>query len=302
MDFLNYHHLRYFRVIAREGSIARAATRLNISAPALSIQLKQLEESLGAPLLLRSRRGLELTEAGRIALDYADVIIKAGDELVDVMKQRPLVGRQILRIGAVATLSRNFQLGFLRPLLGREDVEIVIRSGGLGDMLGLLRSHQIDLVLSNQPVRHDAETPWHSHLLERQPVVLVGAPRWKTQRLRFPRDFQDVPMVLPSLESQMRVEFDRRLEAARVRPRLLAEVDDMAMLRLMAREEGGLALVPRVVVQGELKRGELVVTHRMNGLYETFYAIIPTRRHPHPLIPDLLKPFASAALPSPTAQ
>jgi LysR family transcriptional regulator, transcriptional activator of nhaA len=291
MDFLNYHHLRYFHVIATEGGITRAAERLRISAPALSIQLKQLEESLGSSLLDRSRRGLKLTEAGRVVLDYAETIVKAGDELLDVMKHRPPIGRQILRLGAVATLSRNFQLDFLRPLLGREDVEVIIRSGGLGDMLGLLRSHQVDLILSNQSVRHDAGTPWHSHLLERQPVVVVGAPVWKQRRLRFPRDFNEVPMVLPSLESQVRVEFDRRLAAGGVRPRLLAEVDDMAMLRLMAREEGGLALVPRVVVQGELQRGELVITHKISGLEETFHAIIPLRRYPHPLINKLMKRF-----------
>ncbi len=291
MEFLNYHHLRYFRIIATEGSIARAAARLKISPPALSIQLKHLEESLGTTLFDRSRRGLDLTEAGRLALDYAEVIGHAGEELMDVMKHRPVAGRQIVRMGAVSTLSRNFQIKFLKPLLGREDIEIVVRSGALGEMLGLLRSHQADIVLSNQAARHDAQTPWHSYLLEKQPVVLVGAPTWSQKTVRFPQDFADVPLVLPSMESQMRVEFDLRLEAAGIRPKVLAEVDDMAMLRLLAREEGGLALVPRVVVQGELKRGELVITHRLKGLHETFYAIVANKRFPNPLVARLIKPF-----------
>ncbi|MEO7597759.1 MAG: LysR family transcriptional regulator, partial [Opitutus sp.] len=128
--FLNYHHLRYFRVIARELSLTRAAKKLNLSVPALSIQLRQLEESFGHRLFERGRGGLRFTEAGRVALDYADSIGRAGEELMDVMRNRaPGAGRQILRVGAVATLSRNFQLEFLQPALHRAEIEVVIRSG-----------------------------------------------------------------------------------------------------------------------------------------------------------------------------
>ena len=162
MPFLNYHHLRYFRAIARELSLARAAQKLNLSAPALSLQLKQLEESLGHKLFDRTPAGLLLTEAGRVALDYAETIGRAGEELMDVMQHRPSGGRQILRVAAVATMSRNFQLEFLKPALHRADVEVVVRSGGLRDLLAMLHAHQVDLVLSNQPVRRDAETPWPS--------------------------------------------------------------------------------------------------------------------------------------------
>jgi LysR family transcriptional activator of nhaA len=117
MPFLNYHHLRYFRLIARDLNLTRAAKKLNLSAPALSLQLKQLEESLGHQLFERRRAGLVLTEAGRLTLDYAETIGRAGDELLDVMQHRPTGGRQVLRVGAVATLSRNFQLEFLRACL-----------------------------------------------------------------------------------------------------------------------------------------------------------------------------------------
>ena len=117
MPFLNYHHLRYFRFIARELNLTRAAQKLNLSAPALSLQLKQLEESLGHALFERGHGGLQLTEAGRLALNYAEEIARAGEELLDVMQHRPHGGRQILRVGAVATLSRNFVLEFLRPAL-----------------------------------------------------------------------------------------------------------------------------------------------------------------------------------------
>ncbi len=292
MSFLNYHHLRYFRTIAQAQSLARAAEKLNLSAPALSLQLKQLEESLGHKLFERTRGGLVLTEAGRVALDYAETIGRAGEELMDVMQHRQSDGRQILRVGAVATLSRNFQLEFLRPALHRAEVEVVIRSGGLRDLHVMLHAHQVDLILSNQPARRDAETPWHSHLLAEQPVSLVGTADWKKKRLHFPEDFGDVPVILPSMESDTRAGFDRILAAAGVRVRIMAEVDDMAMLRLLAREGDCLALVPPVVVRDEIERGELVETHRIPQLRETFYAITPSRRFPNPLVAELVGQMA----------
>jgi LysR family transcriptional activator of nhaA len=292
MPFLNYHHLRYFRLIARELNLTRAAQKLNLSAPALSLQLKQLEESLGHDLFERRRTGLVLTEAGRLALDYAEAIGRAGEELLDVMQHRPRGGRQILRVGAVATLSRNFQLEFLVPVLHRDDVEVVIRSGGLPELLLLLHSHQVDLVLSNQPARRDAETHWHSHLLAEQPVSLVGVPKWKQRKLRFPEDMKDIPVILPSQESNTRAGFDRILASAGVRPRIVAEVDDMAMIRLLAREGEALALVPPVVVQSEIKEGILVETHRIPQVRETFYAVTPSRRFPNPLVAELVQRIA----------
>jgi len=292
MPFLNYHHLRYFRLIARELNLTQAAKKLNLSAPALSLQLKQLEESLGHTLFERRRTGLVLTEAGRIALDYAEAIGRAGEELLDVMQHRPRGGRQILRVGAVATLSRNFQLEFLVPVLHRDDVEVVIRSGGLPELLVLLHSHQVDLVLSNQPARRDSETHWHSHLLAEQPVSLVGVPKWKQRKLRFPEDMKDVPVILPSQESNTRAGFDRILASAGVRPRIVAEVDDMAMIRLLAREGEALALVPPVVVQSEIKDGILVETHRIPQVRETFYAVTPSRRFPNPLVAELVQRLA----------
>lgn len=292
MPFLNYHHLRYFRLIARELNLTRAATKLNLSAPALSLQLKQLEESLGHDLFERRRTGLVLTEAGRLALDYAEAIGRAGEELLDVMQHRPRGGRQILRVGAVATLSRNFQLEFLVPVLHRDDVEVVIRSGGLPELLLLLHSHQVDLVLSNQPARRDAETHWHSHLLAEQPVSLVGVPKWKQRKLRFPEDMKDIPVILPSQESNTRAGFDRILASAGVRPRIVAEVDDMAMIRLLAREGEALALVPPVVVQSEIKDGILIETHRIPQVRETFYAVTPSRRFPNPLVAELVQRIA----------
>lgn len=277
MAFLNYHHLRYFRAIALEGSLTRAAERLNISQSALSIQLRSLEESLGQPLFLRKNKSLVLTEAGRIALEYAESIFRSGEEMMAVLNNEPAGERRVVRLGAVSTLSRNFQLSLLKPLLDRTDVELVLRSGNLRDLLTQLRNHTLDAVLSNLPVHRDAETPWHSHLLDKQAVSLVGPPLRKRTKFKFPEDLRHTPVVLPSLDSNIRAAFDLLLEQHHIRPIIAAEVDDMAMLRLLAREGAGLTLVPPVVVGGELKSGLLVERCRIPEIRESFYAITPRR-------------------------
>lgn len=289
MAVLNYHHLRYFWAIAHERSLTRAAERLNVSQSALSIQLRKLEDRLGHPLFEREGKRLELTEAGRIALEHANTIFRTGDELVSVMQGRRGGQRQVLRVGAVATLSRNFQLELVRPLLGRTDLDLVMRSGTLRELLAQLRAHAIDLVLSNLPVPRDAETNWHSHLLAEQPVSLVGKPTRSRKPFRFPDDLAGTPVLLPSVQSNIRAAFDLILEQAGIAPVVLAEVDDMAMLRLLARESSGLTLVPPVVVQDELREGVLVERHQVAGLRESFYAITPTRRFPNPLVREVLE-------------
>ena len=148
-------------------------------------------------------------------------------------------------------------------------------------------------MLSISPARRDAETPWHSHLLAEQEVGLVGVPAWNKKRLRFPQGFRDVPIILPSMESNTRAAFDRLMSVAGVRPRIIAEVDDMAMLRLLAREGEGMALVPPVVVRDEIKAGILVQTHRLKEIRESFFAITPSRKFPNALVGELVAAMAS---------
>jgi LysR family transcriptional activator of nhaA len=285
---LNYHHLRYFWAIAREGNLTRAARQLRVSQSALSIQLRQLEQALGHPLFERESKSLVLTEAGRLVLGYAETIFRTGEELLDAVEHRPAGKRSVLRVGAVATLSRNFQLQLLRGMLRREDVELVIRSGSLRELLALMGAHALDLVLSNRPAARDAESPWHNHLIDEQPVTLVGPPPAPPRSFRFPADLDARAIILPSLDSNTRADFDLACEQARARPVIVAEVDDMAMLRLLAREGRALALVPRVVVADELRSGVLVEHCRVPGLVETFYAITATRKFPNALVRELL--------------
>ena len=289
MRNLNYHHLRYFWTVAHESSLTRAAERLSLSQSAVSVQIQKLEHQVGHPLFERVGKKLILTEAGRIALDYADTVFKAGDELISTLLGRPHASRQVLRVGALTTLSRNFQLEFLRPLVGRADVELIVRSGTMRDLLAQLEAHAVDVVLANSAAPRDARSSLRNHLLDQQPVSLVGRPRRGRRKFRFPADLRTEPLLLPSLDSDIRIAFDRVLELAGIRPIIMAEVDDMAMLRLLAREREGVALVPPIVVRDELETRTLVEYCRIPEVVESFYAIVQKRRFPNQLLAELVK-------------
>jgi LysR family transcriptional activator of nhaA len=289
MRDLNFNHLHYFWAVANEGSLTRAAERLNLSQSAVSVQIQKLERQIGHPLFDRLGKKLILTEAGQIALDYADTVFRAGDELISTLRGRPLASRQILRVGALTTLSRNFQLEFLRPLVGRADVELIVRSGTLRDLIAQLETHAIDVVLANSAAPRDNRSLLRNYLLNEQPVSLVGRPPRRKPRFRFPNDLRTEPILLPSLDSDIRVAFDRLLELAGIRPNILAEVDDMAMLRLLAREREGVTLVPPIVVRDELRTGTLIEHCRIPEVTEKFYAIVQKRRFPNQLLAEILK-------------
>ena len=289
MSRLNFHHLHYFWAVAKEGNLTRAAAQLHVSQSALSAQIRQLEAQLGQALFARVGRSLQLTEAGQLALGYAEPIFAAGIELKALLGGGPRAARQVLRIGAVSTLSRNFQENFLRPLLVRSDVELVLQSGSLGDLLGRLRVHSLDLILSNQRVHASTDNPWRCQRMARQPVSLVGKPRSQGKAFRFPADLAELPLVLPGRDNDIRAGFDLVCERLGVRYILRAEVDDMALLRLLARDCDCIALLPTVVVQDELRNGSLVEYSVVPDLYENFYAISVKRQFSPPMLKALLQ-------------
>lgn len=283
---MNYHHLRYFLEVCRAGGVTKAAARLRVAQSAVSIQVRALEDDLGVHLFDRTRKGLHLTEAGVMARDAAEQIFGVGTELKETLRRGAASREPVLHVGAVATLSRNFVLSWLDPCGRGRGFRFVIHAAPLRDLLLSLRNHALDVVLSNVGVPRDSESPWHSHLIDSQPVSIVA--RKGSKRLSFPGGLDGEPMVLPSIESGTRAAFDRMMEGAGVYPNVVAEIGDMALLRLFARETGLLSLVPRVVVRDELRVGTLVEKHRVRDLKEDFYAITPSRKYPHPALHALL--------------
>jgi len=298
MPELNYHHLRYFHAVAHEGNLTRAAARLNIAPSALSAQIGALEERLGQALFHREGRRLVLTEAGRIALSHADAIFAAGEELLATLGERGR-GQSVLRVGALATLSRNFQLAFLRPVLGRAEVEVVLRSGGMAELLRGLEALALDVVLTSEPPAGEASGAFITHRLAEEPVSLVGRPALLAGHAGLAARPAAAPLILPTPESGLRAGFEALRERLGLRLAVAAEVDDMAMMRLLAREGVGLAVLPPIVVRDELASGELMEAERLPGLVQGFHAVTIARRFPNPLVGELVARAAGQAVGAP---
>lgn len=290
-EWLNYHHLQHFWMIAKHRSMTRAAEVLNISQSTLSQQLAELEGSLGQPLFERRGRQLVLSAPGRMAMEYADTIFSTGHELVTRFRQSGNNRQKILRIGAVGPLSKNVQFDFIQPLLAESGTRVVVVAGALAEMTRQLEDHKLDLVLSNIPVRADQEQNVFNHLLGEVPVFLVGGKKLKVPHGRFPLLLAQVPLFLPSLQSDVRAEFDLILSVAGIEPFVQAEVDDMALLRLLALSGEGLALVSKIVVERELQSREIKYMLRVPGLVEKYFALTVRKRFENAWLAEIVQVF-----------
>lgn len=240
-----------------------------------------------AQVVERAGRRLHLTEAGRIALDHAEIIFATGEDLVSTLRENGR-DRAILRVGAQATLSRNFQLSFLQPLLGRRDVEIVLRSGAHADLMRGLSTHLLDVILTNQPPVGDGERNLLIHKIAEQPVSLVGSRNLVGDGGTLEVLIARLPLVLPILGSSLRNDLDALFDRLGITPNVAAEVEDIAMMRLLVGESFGLACLPPIVIRDELAEGLLLEAAVLPSLYESFYAVTLDRRFKNPLLALLI--------------
>lgn len=286
---LNFKHLRYFHAVAHDGNLTNAARRLNVSQSALSTQIRLLEDEIGHPLFERRGRRLELTESGRVALNYADSIFETANEMMATFAGGQARARYTLRVGAVSTLSRNFQIRFLAPMLARDDVHLVVHTGPLSSLVKALESHEVDILLTNRLPYRDSNTNWTAHLVDETPVSLIGTERVDPAKVSLRNLLSTARLVLPAKESGVRADFDLLIERLGILPNVVAEADDMAMLRLLLRAGTGVGLAPPIVVRDELETGMLHNLMTIPGLTESFYAMSQSRRFPNPLVSQLLE-------------
>jgi LysR family transcriptional activator of nhaA len=290
-EWLNYHHLRHFWMIARHRSMTQAAAKLKVSQSTLSQQLAELEDWLGQPLFDRRGRELHLTDAGRIALEHAETIYTTGHELITRFRQSGASRQRVLRIGAVGPLSKNLQFDFIQPILADTQTKVVVVAGALTELTRLLEEHKVDLVLSNIPVRGDENQNLFNHLLGKVPVFLVGGKKLKLSAKAFPQLLQGIPLFLPSRQSDVRADFDLILANAGIEPFVHAEVDDMALLRLLALSGEGLALVSKIVVERELQSSNIKFMQRVPGLVEKYYALTLRKRFANAWLGEIVEAF-----------
>ncbi len=285
MSRLNYRHLYYFWQVAASGNLTRTAEQLHISQSALSTQIRSLEDGLDCQLFNRSGRKLVLTEAGQQAVRFAEDIFHRGEELEVLLRQGISSSDKRLRIGTTSHMSRNFIEEFIDPAMQDPGASIALISDNQNKLLDDLTRHQLDVVLTNVNIDVNDSAVWQIQLLSRQPVTIVCPPALASA------SFDQHPWVLPSRKHGIRGEFDAFCLRQGLTPRLKAEVDDMAMLRLMARDSQAFAVLPRVVVRDELANGILVEREALSRVDERFYAITVERIFQPKLLDVLLNRY-----------
>jgi LysR family transcriptional activator of nhaA len=283
---LNYQHLLYFWSVVRTGSLTRACEELSLSAPTISAQLRTLEERLGEKLLTKSGRTLVPTEVGRLVYRYADEIFGLGRDLVDALEQRPT--RRPLRLvaGIDDVLPKEIAHRLLEPALGlNQPVRLVCREGTLERLVADLAVHEVDIVLSDSPVTPSLNVRAYSHHLGTCEESWLATPALaKTLRRGFPKSLNGVPVLLPTDDTAIRRALDQWLDKNDVRPLIVGEFEDYALLREFARAGHGFAPVP-TVLEAQFRRqyGFATVGHA-NGVQAQFYAISAERKIKNPAI------------------
>lgn len=289
MEWLNYHHLLYFWTVAREGSIARASETLRLAPPTISAQLKTLEESLGEKLFIRKGRGLALTDAGRMVLDYADEIFSLGREMMNVVRQQPGERAHRLHVGVVDSVPKLLAREILKPVLRmRPPTHLVVREGKLQSLVGELALHHLDMVLSDHPFSEPSPIKIFHHRLGECGVTFFAAPALARKlRKNFPKSLDRAPALLHAENTAMRRSLETWFDSIGVRPRVLAEFEDSALMKVFGSDAQGFFALPSVAID-EVKRSHAVsVIGSTNDCRERFYLISAERRLKNPAIVEI---------------
>ena len=290
----NYHHLYYFFVIAKSGSISKACETLRLAQSTLSAQLKQLEESLGRKLFERRNQRLYLTEEGRTVLDYAESIFELGRELQDTLGDRLAGGRRSVQLGVLNATPRAFAHALICAVLEHESsAHVSIQEGSLEWLLAELDQQRLDLILTDVPVRRGEPEAYASHVVGKIPIVFAAVPAMARTYRRFPRDLDGAPVILPMAPSQVYHQVQAFFTEHKLAPLIVAEVQDIELARRLALSGYGIAPLNAYTVSVSLPANGLVVIgkHITLGIYETIYLVTRKRKWPNPLSEHLVKTF-----------
>jgi LysR family transcriptional activator of nhaA len=284
VEWLNFHHLRYFWTVARKGGVRKAADELHVSQPSISAQLRLLEDSLGEKLFKRSGRNLVLTEMGNLVLTYADEIFSAGRELMSAVKQRP--GGRLLRlnVGMTDSISKLMGFEFLKPAIRfSEPVHVVCRMAAIEVLVNQLQAHRLDIVLADEPASSSLKAKTFNHRLGRSGVTFCAVPAIaKKLRRNFPQSLNGATALLPTENMGMRAVLETWFDTKGIHPRLLGEYEDSALMVFCATAGRGFTVVPTVVAREVLKHWGLRVIANVDECGTEFYAITAERRVKNP--------------------
>ena len=284
MEWLNYHHLRYFWTVARKGGVRKAAEELHVSQPSISAQLRLLEESLGQKLFRRSGRNLVLTETGQLVLNYADEIFSAGRELMNAVKKRPGKHPVRVNIGLTDAFPKLIAFQILRAAFRSEAaVHMICREAEIGPLVSHLQAHRLDIVLADEPASSALKAKTFNHRLGRSGITFCAVPSLAAKlRRNFPQSLDGAPALLPTQNMGMRAALETWFDSKTIRPRLVGEFEDSALMEVCSTGGRGFTAVHTVVDRAALKHFGLRVIARVDECGTDFYAITAERRVKHP--------------------
>lgn len=285
-EWLNYHHLRYFHAVAREGSISRAAEKLRTSQPSICAQVKQLESALGETLYRRSGRSIVLTEFGRLIHGYAEEIFALGRELLTVAKRAPTARTLRLNVGIMDSFPKLLSLDILRPAFAHvPPVRVTCHEGKMEDLLGQLASHRLDALLADEPPPSSAKVRTFCHALGSSGVTFCASTSLgKKLTTRFPRNLHGAPLLLPTQNTALRSDLERWFRSVKVEPVVIGEFQDAALAMIVATEGIGITVVPTVVAPEAIERYGFIPIGRTADCQITLYLITAERRIEHPAV------------------
>ena len=288
---VNYKHLHYFWVVAKEGGVARASERLHLTPQTISGQLTSLEKYLGVDLFSRVGRGLELTETGRFVLSYADEIFSLGGELEELIHQLPASLPGTLKVGVVDVVPKSIAHRILAPALKiPEPVRMICRESDLDTLLAELAVHRLDLVLADRPIPSTVSTRGYSHKLGECDVSFFATDKIvKKLKGDFPQCLDGAPLLLPSSGGQLRSGIDRWLDKYRLYPRVVAEFDDSALMKVFGQEDAGIFIAPSAIEAEVASQYGATCIGRVNEVKERFYAISVERKILHPVVVGIME-------------
>jgi LysR family transcriptional activator of nhaA len=284
---MNFKHLHYFWHVAKAGGVGRASEQLHLTPQTISGQIGLLEDTLGTPLFARSGRNLELTDAGRLAFGYAQDIFALGSELEHSLRNYPAGGRPVeFRLGVADAVSKTIAYRLIEPATRLpEPVRIVCREWKLDSLLSELAVHRLDLVIADVPIPPSASVRAYNHRLGASGVSFFASPGlFKTRKGRFPSCLDGAPMLVPGIDAAVRARLERWCEANKLRPRVVGEFDDSALMKAFGQRGAGVFIGP-TVLESEIKSQYRVQTlGRTDEIVEEFFAISVQRRVTHPCV------------------
>jgi LysR family transcriptional activator of nhaA len=286
MEWLNYHHLLYFYAVAREGSVTRAAQKLRLAQPTLSGQIRKLEQHFEEKLFERQGRSLVLTEMGRLVYRYADEIFSLGRELTDTLRGRPTLRPARLAVGISEAVPKLVSHHLLETALAlREPVKLVLREGKTDDLLAALAVQSFDLVIADAPLGGHHKVRAFDHLLGESKVSFFASPALaRAHRRRFPKSLDGAPTILPTENTPLRRALDQWFERVGVRPHIVAEIEDTALLKVFGQHGAGVFPAPEILAAEVRRQYRVVPIGSAGPVRERFYAISVERRIKHPAV------------------